>query len=268
MPEPPAAAAQPSLSSGEAASAPLHDPRLLIIIPAYNEEESLGRVIRRVQAIHPEADIAVINDGSTDATPEIAVGHGATVLNLPYNLGIGSAMQTGFLFARDRVYDVAVQVDGDGQHDPREIRELLDALANSDADVVIGSRYIEDRGYITPQLRRIGIVMLARMISLITGQRITDPTSGFRALNRRAIDFCAVEYPFDYPEPESVVIFRRAGLKIREIPVTMNPRYGGQSSITPFRSAYYMVKVIMTILISLLRKQRRVGGEEVELVRD
>jgi glycosyltransferase involved in cell wall biosynthesis len=268
MPEPLAAAAQPSASSDEAVPATPHDLRLLIIIPAYNEEESLGRVIRRVQGIHPEADIVVINDGSTDATPEIAGGHGATVLSLPYNLGIGSAMQTGFLFARDRIYDVAVQVDGDGQHDPREIRELLDTLVNTDADVVIGSRYIEDRGYITPKLRRSGIVILAGMISLITGQPITDPTSGFRALNRRAIDFCAVEYPFDYPEPESVVTFRRAGLKIREIPVTMNPRYGGQSSITPFRSAYYMVKVIMSILISLLRVQRHVGGEEVELVRD
>ncbi len=235
--------------------------RLLVIIPAYNEEESLGRVIRKVRAAVPGADVVVINDGSTDATPEIAEGYGAILVSLPYNLGIGSAMQTGFMFARDNHYPIAVQVDGDGQHDPAEIPELLAALREGRADVVIGSRYLEDRGYITPKLRRMGIVILAAIISVITGQRITDPTSGFRALNRRAIDFSAVEYPFDYPEPESVVTFKRAGLRIVEIPVTMNPRYGGQSSITPLRSAYYMIKVIMAILINLLRERPRAAGE-------
>ena len=237
------------------------EPRLLVIIPAYNEEDSLGRVIRRVRETVPVADIVVINDGSTDATPDIAEGYGATVINLPYNLGIGSAMQTGFIFARDRHYDVAFQVDGDGQHDPSEILELLDALQTADADVVLGSRYIEDRGYITPWLRRLGIMILSTLISIIVGQRITDPTSGFRALNRRAIFFCSNDYPFDYPEPEAVVMFKLAGLKVKEIPATMNPRYGGQSSITPLRSGYYMVKVIMAILIGLLRQRPRIVGE-------
>jgi glycosyltransferase involved in cell wall biosynthesis len=160
----------------------------------------------------------------------------------------------------DRAYDIAVQVDGDGQHDPCEIPELVQFLESSGVDVVIGSRYIEDRGYITPRLRRIGIVLLSGLISLLLSKRFTDPTSGFRALNRRALAFCAEDYPFDYPEPESVVLFRRAGLKVEEIPVTMNPRYGGQSSITPMRSAYYMVKVIMAILIGLLRKPKPVVG--------
>lgn len=241
-------------------------PRLLVIIPAYNEEDSLGRVIRKVRAAQPGADIVVINDGSTDATPDIAWGYRVSLVSLPYNLGIGTAMQTGFIFARDRGYDVAVQVDGDGQHDPTEITELLAALSDDDADVVIGSRYIEDRGYITPAPRRAGIVILSNIISAIIGQRITDPTSGFRALNRHAIDFCAVEYPFDYPEPESVVTFKRAGLDVREIAVTMNPRYGGQSSITPVRSAYYMVKVIMAIIVGLLRRRPRAKGE-VQVVR-
>jgi glycosyltransferase involved in cell wall biosynthesis len=233
----------------------LSAPRVLVIIPAYNEEDSLGRVIRQVREAAPEADIAVVNDGSGDATPEIAEGYGAIVLSLPYNLGIGSAMQTGFMFAHERRYDYAIQVDGDGQHDPGEIPELLAVIRSNDADVVVGSRYIEDRGYITPRIRRLGIVILANLISLIVRQRITDPTSGFRVLNRRAIHFCANDYPFDYPEPESIVTFWRAGIKVREIPVTMNPRYGGQSSITPLRSGYYMVKVIMSIIISLLRQR-------------
>ncbi len=255
-------AALSAMLEGKEQSLPAQ-PRLLVIIPAYNEEESLGRVIQSVREAVPTADIVVINDGSTDATPSIAEDCGATLVSLPYNLGIGAAMQTGFLFARERGYDVAVQVDGDGQHDPREIEALLIALKAGDADVVIGSRYLEDRGYITPKLRRLGIVILATIISLVTRRRVTDPTSGFRALNRRAIAFCATDYPFDYPEPESVVQFCRAGLRIKEIPVTMNPRYGGQSSITPLRSAYYMVKVILAILIGLLRQRPR-AAEEVQ----
>ncbi len=235
--------------------------RLLVIIPAYNEEESLGRVIHRVHEAAPNADIVVINDGSTDATPAIAETLEAKVLSLPYNLGIGSAMQTGFIFARDRGYDVAVQVDGDGQHDPSEIKEIVECLETSPADIVIGSRYVEDRGYETPWQRKIGILVLSGLISLLVRQKITDPTSGFRALNRQAILFCAAAYPFDYPEPESVVLFARAGLKIQEIPVTMNPRYGGQSSITPIRSGYYMVKVILSILIELLRARPKIAGE-------
>jgi glycosyltransferase involved in cell wall biosynthesis len=240
---------------------PAPDPRVLVIIPAYNEEDSLGRVIRQVGEAMPDADIAVINDGSTDATPQIGEGYGAIVINLPYNLGIGSAMQTGFMFAHDRHYDIAVQVDGDGQHDPFEIPELIDVLQTTDIDVVIGSRYLEERGYITPQLRRLGITILSALISIIARRRITDPTSGFRALNRRAIYFCASDYPFDYPEPEAVVMFERARLRMMEIPVTMNPRYGGQSSITPLRSAYYMVKVVMAILLGLLRQRPRIVGE-------
>ena len=239
----------------------LTEMRILVIIPAYNEEDSLGRVMRNVQNTVPYADIVVVNDGSSDATAQIAEGYGATVLTLPYNLGIGSAMQTGYLYARDAGYDIAVQVDGDGQHDPTEIAELLDALHTSDADVVIGSRYIEDRGYITPHMRRMGITILSALISLIIRQRVTDPTSGFRAINKRTIYYCAANYPFDYPEPEAVVLFRQVGLQLKEIPVTMNPRYGGQSSITPVRSVYYMIKVIMAIVITLLRVQQPITRE-------
>lgn len=236
-------------------------PRTLVIIPAYNEEESLAIVIRSVREFVPFADVVVVNDGSSDATPRIAAEKGAFVLDLPYNLGIGSAMQTGFLFARDNGYEIALQVDGDGQHDPSEIPQLIEELTKGDADIVIGSRYIEERGYITPALRRTGIVMLSAIISLVTRQRFTDPTSGFRASNRQAICFCAEDYPFDYPEPESVVLFRQSGLRVREVPVTMNPRYGGQSSITPVRSFYYMVKVILAIIVGLLRQRPQLPEE-------
>ena len=230
---------------------------LLVIIPALNEEASLARVITNIKAALPWADVLVINDGSLDGTARVAEAAGARVVTLPYNLGIGAAMQTGFIFARDHGYDFAVQVDGDGQHDPHEMDLILNPVLAGEADVAAGSRYIEDRGYITPWLRRVGIVVLAILISLLVRRRVTDPTSGFRASNRRAIEYCARHYPSDYPEPESVVEFARAGLRLREVPVTMNPRYGGQSSITPFRSFYYMVKVILAIFIDLLRYTAR-----------
>ncbi|MBC7811092.1 MAG: glycosyltransferase family 2 protein [Burkholderiales bacterium] len=235
-------------------------PKTLVIIPALNESESIARVIAQIHEHAAWADIAVINDGSTDATGEIAASCGAIVLNMPYNVGIGAAVQTGFLYAARSGYQVTVQNDGDGQHNPAEIPLLLDELLKGEADVVIGSRYIEDRGYVTPKLRRFGIVILANIISKLTGENITDPTSGFRASNRRALSLCARLYPHDYPEPEAVVMLHRAGLRIREIPVTMNPRYGGQSSITPLRSGYYMVKVILAILIGMLRRPAVVDG--------
>jgi glycosyltransferase involved in cell wall biosynthesis len=228
--------------------------KILVIIPAYNEADSIGGVIRRVRASAPGADVVVIDDGSTDATAAIAQESGALVVSLPHNLGIGGAVQTGYVFAAEMGYDIAVQVDGDGQHDPSEIAEIVAPVLAGQADVVIGSRYIEDRGYITPFLRRVGIFVLASIVSLIIRQRVTDTTSGFRAVNRRVIEFCAKEYPRDYPEPESVVLFRRVGFRVREIPVTMNPRYGGKSSITPTRSFYYMLKVLLAIFIGLLRR--------------
>jgi glycosyltransferase involved in cell wall biosynthesis len=233
-------------------------PKTLIIIPALNEEASIARVIDRIRTHAPWADIAVINDGSSDRTGEIAAANGAFVLAMPYNVGIGAAVQAGFQYAARHGYAVAVQNDGDGQHPPDEIVALVHALTTSDADVMIGSRYIEDRGYRTPAMRRIGIVILAQIISRIVGWRVTDPTSGFRASNRRAIEICAQDYPHDYPEPEAIVLLHRRGLRLREMPATMRERSGGQSSITPLKSGYYMVKVIMAILIGLLRSVERI----------
>lgn len=230
------------------------NPKTLIIIPAFNEEESLAHVVNQIRAHAPWADIAVVNDGSEDRTGSIADDLEVIVLHMPFNVGIGATMQTGFIYAARHGYEVTVQNDGDGQHDPREISALVQTLLDSGADVAVGSRYLEPRGYITPPLRRLGIIILACVLSVITRQRITDPTSGFRASGRRAIQFCAQLYPHDYPEPESVAIFHRAGLTLCETPVTMNARYGGQSSIRYFKSIYYMIKVLLAIGIGLLRQ--------------
>ena len=238
--------------------------RVLIIIPAYNEEESLEHVLEAVRTSMPQARIVVINDGSQDRTGAIAQGLGCDVIHLPYNIGIGAAEQTGFRFALRQGYDIVIRNDGDGQHNPAEIPLLLEGLLNSNADVVIGSRYLENRGYVTPRFRRLGISILSGFISAICRSRFTDPTSGFRAFNRRAITLCAWLYPQDYPEPESVVMFQRAGLRVREIPVTMNPRYGGQSSIRNLDSAYYMIKVLLAIFVDLLRKVPAVPPGELQ----
>ena len=237
-------------------------PKTLVIIPALNEADSIAYVIGQLREHAPWADIAVVNDGSTDRTAAIARECGVILLNMPYNVGIGAAVQTGFLYAAQHGYEVAVQTDGDGQHPPSEIPALVRDLLEGDADMMLGSRFLEDKGYRTPPVRRIGILLLARIISVATGKRCTDPTSGFRASNRRTILLCAREYPHDYPEPEAVVMLHRAGLRIREVPVKMSARYGGRSSITPLRSGYYMVKVILAILIGLLRQAPKLDGTE------
>jgi glycosyltransferase involved in cell wall biosynthesis len=228
-------------------------PKTLVVIPALNEEASIARVVGMVRQHAPWADVAVVNDGSADATGRTAEEAGAIVLHLPYNVGIGAAVQTGFIYAEQQGYEVVVRNDGDGQHEPEDIRHIVCALQEQGVDMVIGSRYLEDRGYVTSLPRRVGIVVLARLVSLLVGQRITDPTSGFSAFNRRTIRLCARLYPHDYPEPEAVVMLHRAGLRLCEVPVTMLPRTNGHSSITRLRSAYYMVKVILAILISLVR---------------
>jgi glycosyltransferase involved in cell wall biosynthesis len=228
-------------------------PKILIIIPALNEEASIERVITSVRQQIEHADVLVVNDGSSDATGSRAEAAGAMVLHMPYNVGIGAGVQAGFQFAAMRGYDIVVRNDGDGQHDAAEITRMLAALAADAADIVIGSRYIENRGYVGTPMRRIGSLILASLISLIVRQRVTDPTSGFIVCNSRAIQLCAELYPHDYPEPESIVLLYRAGVRLLEMPVTMQPRMGGQSSITALRSAYYMLKVILAILVDLLR---------------
>jgi glycosyltransferase involved in cell wall biosynthesis len=228
-------------------------PRTLIIIPALNEEESVVRVVANVRQQIPYADVLVVNDGSSDKTGARAEAAGAMVLHMPYNVGIGAGVQAGFQFADKQGYEVVVRNDGDGQHDAAEITQMLAVLAAGEADMIIGSRYIENRGYIGSPMRRLGSLILANLISAIVKQRVTDPTSGFIVCNRPAIQACALLYPHDYPEPESIVLLHRAGIRLREVPVTMQPRIAGQSSITTLRSAYYMIKVILAILVDLLR---------------
>ncbi len=228
-------------------------PKTLVIIPALNEAESIVKVIASIRQYVPWADIAVLNDGSTDDTGEIAKAEGALVLHMPYRIGIGATVQTGYMFADQYGYEIVVRVDGDGQHPIEDIPRLLSGLEQQQVDLIVGSRYIEDRGYSGSIARRAGSLILASLVSAITGERFTDPTSGFTAANRRTIKLCAQVYPHDYPEPEALVILHRAGLKICEIPVAMKPRQGGRSSITMLRSGYYMIKVILAILIGLLR---------------
>lgn len=229
--------------------------RTLVILPALNEEKNIGGVVSNIRQMLPAADVLVINDGSTDDTRRVAQAAGAMVLTMPYNVGIGAAVQTGFQFAARHDYDIVVRNDGDGQHEPEGIIRLVSKLVESEHDVVIGSRFIEQSGdYGTPPLRRLGITIIRSLLSRITSWKITDPTSGFAAFNRQAIKLFAQVYPHDYPEPEAIVLMHRAGLSMCEIPVTMTAREHGQSSITPIRSAYYMVKVILAILINLLRR--------------
>ncbi|MEL7236380.1 MAG: glycosyltransferase family 2 protein, partial [Chloroflexota bacterium] len=202
----------------------MSEPRVLIIVPALNESGSIAGVVADIHSHVPGADVVVINDGSTDNTAEVATGAGAVVLNMPYNVGIGAAMQTGFKYAARQGYDIAIQTDGDGQHPPSQIPALVDVLCNTDADMVIGSRFIEDRGYQQSTSRRVGGVILSRVLKMSTGHTFTDPTSGFRASNRRTLELCARLYPHDYPEPEAIIIMHRAGLRVTEIPVTMAQR--------------------------------------------
>ena len=228
-------------------------PRTLAIVPAFQEHASIARVVGDIMRLS-SADVVVIDDGSGDGTAAEAVRAGARVITLPFNLGIGSAVQTGYMVALEGGYDIAIQVDGDGQHTAEEIDRLIAALGESGADIVVGSRFMGGGEYRAPLGRRLGISIFARIVSLVTGVRMTDTTSGFRASGRRAISLFAAAYPHDYPEVEAVIIAHRAGLRLVEIPVQMRERQGGRSSITPIKSGYYMLKVFMAITMVLLRR--------------
>jgi glycosyltransferase involved in cell wall biosynthesis len=229
--------------------------RRVAIVPALNEEATVPRVIDELRAFDPGLDIVVIDDGSRDGTVEAAEAKGARVLRLPFNLGIGGAVQTGFRFAFENDYDIAVRVDGDGQHDPSQLGLVLAPVLAGEADIAVGSRFAASAGgYRSSRSRRIGIRVLAWTVSRIVGQRVTDTTSGFQALNRRAIALFAADYPHDYPEVEATVMLFRHRLRLAEVPVTMRERGGGRSSITALRSVYYMVKVLLAIFVGLFRR--------------
>jgi glycosyltransferase involved in cell wall biosynthesis len=232
------------------------DLRRVAIVPAYNEAESIGRVIDEVREFDPGIDIVVVDDGSVDSTAAAARAHNVRVLRLPFNLGIGGAVQTGFRYAFEQGYDVAVRVDGDGQHDPSQLAAVLAPVLAGDADIAIGSRFAAsaDEGYRSSRSRRVGIRLLAWIVSRIVGRRVTDTTSGFQALNRTAITLFARDYPHDYPEVEATVMMFRHRLRAVEVPVSMRERGGGRSSITALRSVYYMIKVLLAIFVGLFRR--------------
>lgn len=225
----------------------------LIIIPAYNESENIVGTVRDIEENAPDFDYIIINDCSTDNTLEICKQNHFNYVNLPINLGIGGAVQTGYKYAREYGYDIAVQVDGDGQHDPAFLQQMADYLEEHQLDMVIGSRFITNEGFQSSALRRVGIVYFTKLIHLLTGHKITDPTSGLRLGGRKVIELFAENYPKDYPEPETAVTALNHGLKIEEIPVVMRARQGGVSSITMTKSVYYMVKVTIAIVIERLR---------------
>ncbi len=229
--------------------------RIVAIVPAFCEEAAIAGVVAEIKAHDSAIDVVVVDDGSPDGTAGAAARAGAAVVRLPFNLGIGAAVQTGFRYALERGYDTAVRLDGDGQHDPAELPKLLAALAKGDADVVTGSRFIgDDRTYRPPLARRIGITWFARLVSMLTRQRVTDTTSGFQALNRRGIALFARDYPSDYPEVEATLLVLRTKLRLVEVPVTMREREHGSSSITFLRSIYYVFKVTLALLVAMARR--------------
>ena len=223
--------------------------KVLLIIPAYNEEESLRSLIEEIKAVCSEVDYLVVNDCSSDDTERLLEELGANYITLPCNMGIGGAVQSGYRYAAQNGYDIAIQIDGDGQHDVRFVKDMVKLIEDKQADVVIGSRFIDKEGFQSSQARRIGIRILSMLIRLMCGAKVKDVTSGFRAVNRRFIELFAENYPDDYPEPEVIVTAKLYGAVIKELPVIMRERTTGKSSINLKRSIYYMIKVSLAIII-------------------
>jgi len=226
-------------------------PKIIVIVPAYNEEKTIDSVIYNIKK-NKDVDILVVNDGSSDKTSLIAKNNGVIVIDLPFNLGIGGCMQTGYKYAYKNGYDIAIQIDADGQHDARFIDELIKPILNDEADLVIGSRYVAKTNYRGSYLRRTGSRFFTFLLKILTGYAIYDSTSGFRAANRKVIKYFSESYPQDYPEVEVIAKLSKMGFRMREIPVEMHERLGGQSSINFKRSIYYMVKVTLAILVNCM----------------
>ena len=226
----------------------------LVIVPAYNESGNILKTINDIKDNAPGFDYIIVNDCSTDNTLEIIKENGFEYLDLPVNLGIGGAVQAGYRYALNKDYDMAVQFDGDGQHNAKYLENMASRLVETESDMVIGSRFIEHEGFQSSGIRRIGIKFFTGLIKLLTGKKITDPTSGLRIVNKNLIKLFALDYPKDYPEPESEVQILSKGYKVCEVPVVMNEREEGTSSISMINGVYYMIKVSVAIVIAKLNK--------------
>ncbi len=220
----------------------------LVVIPAYNESENIVNTVKDILDNAPDYDYVVINDCSTDHTLEVLKSNNINYLNLPINLGIGGAVQTGYKYALENDYDYVVQFDGDGQHDAKSLKTMEKELENESADMVIGSRFINNQGFQSSRMRRIGIAFFTVLIKWLTRQKITDPTSGLRMINHKVLALFAADYPSDYPEPETAVSVLKKGYRVKEVPVIMRERQGGESSINFWKSGWYMIKVTLAIL--------------------
>lgn len=237
--------------------------KTLLIIPAYNEEENILATVKKIQEYSKEVDYVVVNDGSTDNTEKILKDNNINTIKLVNNLGIGGAVQTGYKYAYENQYDIAIQFDGDGQHDVNYIPNICEPLTNGQADMCIGTRYLDKTSseFQSTFMRRLGSNILTICIKLFTGKKITDPTSGFRAVNKKVIEEFAKNYPTEYPEPESTVSLLVSGYTVKEVPVSMNERTGGVSSIRLWKSIDYMTKVVLAIIIDSISFRRR-GGKK------
>jgi glycosyltransferase involved in cell wall biosynthesis len=230
--------------------------KILVVIPALNEAGPIASVIQQVRKEIPDAQVLVVNDGSTDQTEQKAQAAGAKVLSHPFNMGYGVALQTGYKYALKFGYKFVLQMDGDGQHDPRYLPVLLKEVQDGNVDVAIGSRFLGEGGYKVPSLRRMGMRLFGFIASRLSGQRITDPTSGYQALSRRAIEFCTRDaFPGDYPDADVLVMLHRAGLRFREVPVGMHPSLNGQSMHSGLKPLYYIYKMLLSIMLNLMRKK-------------
>lgn len=232
-------------------------PKILIIIPAYNEAENLVQVIERLKKIVPYADYIIVNDCSKDNTEELCREHHFNYLSLPINLGIGGGVQAGYQYASEHGYEIAVQQDGDGQHDPEYLADVLQPLLDNKCDIVIGSRFLNKEGFQSSCIRRLGIHFLSWLVRVCSGVHIKDVTSGFRAVNQEYIRFYANDYPQDYPEPEAIVTASINGARIQEVSVVMRERENGKSSINIKRSFYYMLKVSLAIIICRITRRKK-----------
>lgn len=230
--------------------------KILVIVPAYNEGLNIVNTINNLEKSGIELDYVIVNDCSTDDSEEILRKNGYNYISHPINLGIGGGVQSGYKYAFQNGYDIAIQQDGDGQHDSAYLSKVIEPIIKGDADIVIGSRFIKKEGFQSSASRRIGINFLSKLIKLVCGADIKDVTSGYRAVNRKYIEFYANSYPSDYPEPEAIVSAKLNGARIEEIPVIMKERENGVSSINLRRSVYYMIKVSLAIIICRLSSRR------------